>query len=131
MSALMLWRGISLGVFLIGCAVVLHREDLTYHWLFVVMAASSLVNALLKGQWRWAVHPLFWGAALAWNYLPNLERQPGRIGGWTLFLGLTGGSLILAFFVGLVPRRPPAPPPEPPRRPGEGRVIDVEAEGPS
>jgi hypothetical protein len=80
----------------------------------------SFVNALLKGSWRFAPHPLMWCAGLSWAILSP------DIGGWTMILLLCGASVILGFLVGLVPRRPRAPETPPPPRPGDGVVIDVE-----
>jgi hypothetical protein len=113
------WRGISLGLFLVALAALIHFGA-DWRWIFVVMAGMSLLNAVGKGRWRWAPHPLLWGAGLTYSYATE------RVGGWTMALALVGASLIVAFLVSLVPRRPPAP--LPPPRPGAGVVLDVDAE---
>lgn len=121
MTFTLAWRGISLGLFLLALAAILHFGA-PWQWIFVVMAGMSLLNAVGKGRWRWAPHPLLWGAGLSWSYATE------RVGGWTMALALLGASLIVAFLVSLAPRRPPAPPP--PHRPGAGVVLDVEPKGP-
>lgn len=119
------WRGISLGVFLLAVAAIVHW-DAPWQWVFVVMAGMSLVNAVVKGRRRFAPHPLLWGAGLAYAYLSPPPPDPRHFGGWTMFVALCGASLVLSFLISLVPSRPrrPAPPP----RPGAGIVIDVPAE---
>ena len=110
-----IWGGISLGVFFIALGVLV-ATDAPLHWLFVVMAGMSFVNAVVKRRWRFAPHPLIWSAGLGWAYATGFS-------GWAMFWYLCGASVILGFLIGLVPRS--APPPPPPPRPGSGVVIDV------
>ncbi len=119
------WRGISLGVLLLSLAALL-RFDAPWQWVFVVMAGMSLVNAIVKGRWRFAPHPLLWGGGLAYAYLSPPAPDPRHFGGWTMLLALCGASLVLSFLISLVPARKPRP--APPPRPGAGIVIDVPAE---
>jgi len=116
------WQGVSLGLFFLSLAAIVHFGG-DWQWIFVVMAGMSLVNAVGKGRWRWAPQPLLWGAGLAYAYASPPAGQPGHVGGWTMFFALCGASIVLSFLTSLVPRRPPreAPPP----RPGAGIVIDV------
>jgi hypothetical protein len=110
------WKGVSLGIFLVALAAILHfKKD--WEWIFVVMAGLSLLNAIGKGRWRWVPHPILWGAGLAYAY------HTGKVGGWTMALALLGASLVVSFLVSLIPKPPPPPPPA--ARPGEGVVIDV------
>lgn len=120
MKASTAWKSIAPGILFIAIGVIL-ATDLEWQWIFVVVAGLSLGNALVKRRWRWAPHPLLWGAGLGWTY----AHRPGE--GWSAFWMLCGISIILSFLVGLVPRRPPPPPP--PRPPGAGVVIDVERVG--
>ena len=118
MTASSVWKGISLGVFFIALAVIIQSEAIRWPWLLPVMAAMSFVNAVLKGAWRFAPHPLLWCAGLSWTIVsPTLTIGPA-------FLYLCGTSIILAFLISLIPHRP-APAAVPPR-PGDGVVIDVE-----
>ena len=125
MNLLTWWRGLSLGLLLIAVAAILHDDHLTWHWMFVVLAAMSFVNALLKKRWRWAVQPLMWCLGLGFAYSTPAEGQPGHIGGWTMFFALCGASLVLSFLIGLIPQRPETRAAAPPPRPGSGIVIDV------
>jgi hypothetical protein len=118
MTASQAWKGVSLGVFLLAIAVILQSPTITWHWILPVMAGMSFLNAVLKGSWRFAIHPLVWCAGLSWAILsPTLTR-------WPAIFGLCGISIILAFLIGRIPhrRRPAAVPP----RPGDGVIIDVE-----
>ncbi len=119
MSAVAVWRNVSLGVFCIAVGALVYL-DAPWQWIFVVFAGLSLVNALVKGRWRWAPHPLAWGLGLGWAYATGTSA-------WAMFWWLCGGSVFLAWLVSLVPRRPPPGPAGPPSRPGDGVVIDVEA----
>jgi hypothetical protein len=113
----MVWSGISLGVFFIALGVLVSTGE-PWQWIFVVCAGMSLVNAVVKGRWRFAPHPLMWGLGLGWAYATGESA-------WGAFWVLCGASVIVAFLISLIPRRPPPPPP--PARPGAGVVIDVEA----
>jgi hypothetical protein len=116
-TARFVWGGISLGVFFIALGVIIARGwGENFQWLFVVMAGMSLVNAIVKGRWRFAPHPLLWAAGLGWAYATGYN-------GWAMFWYLCGASVILGFLIGLIPRSPPPPPPA--ARPGAGVVIDV------
>jgi len=103
------WSSISLGVFLIALAWVI-QAGYPLKWLWVVLCGTSTVGALVKGHWRWSVHPALWGAGLSYAFTNE------GVSGWAAFFGLLGGSLILGWLVRLVPRTPPPP---------DG-VIDVE-----
>jgi len=114
-TARLVWGGISLGVFFIALGVLV-ATGAPLRWLLIVLAGMSLVNAVVKGRWRFAPHPLMWGAGLGWAYATGSNA-------WAMFWYLCGASVIVGFLIGLVPRRPPPPPPPP--RPGAGVVIDV------
>jgi hypothetical protein len=119
------WRGMSLGIFLIAIAGIVHSTKLTWHWMFVVMAGMAFVSALLRRRWRWAPHPLLWTCGLGYAYTSPPEGERGHVGGWTMFFALCGASLILSFLINLIPARPSRRDPPPPPRPGDGIVIDV------
>ena len=121
MRAAQVWGGVSLGVLFLALAAMVHYGR-PWQWIFVVFAGMSLLNALAKGRWRWLPHPLLWGAGLSWSYAVP-PGDPRHVGGWTMFLALCGASVIVAFLVGLVPRRRRT---EGPRRPGEGVVVDID-----
>jgi hypothetical protein len=118
----------SLGLFLIAIAAIIHSDWLTWHWIFVVMFGMSFVNALAKKRWRWVPQPLMWCLGLSYAYSSPPEGQPGHVGGWTMFFALCGASLVLSFLTNLIPKRAPKERPAPPPRPGAGIVIDVSAE---
>jgi len=110
------WRNLAPGVFLLGLGASL-AGPWAWQWIFVHLAAMSVVNALVKRRWRSLPHGLLWGCGLGFSY------ATGRVGGWPMFWMLCGASIILSFLLSLVPDPPPPPPP--PRRPGAGVVIDV------
>jgi hypothetical protein len=105
------WRNVSIGVLFLAVGVIVYR-DAPWQWIFVVFAGLSLVNAVVKGRWRWTPHPLLWGLGLGWAYATGMNA-------WAMFWWLLGGSVFLGFLVSLIPSRPPP-------RPGEGVVIDAE-----
>jgi hypothetical protein len=119
-SAARVWSSISAGLFLLAVAVLI-QTGAGAKWILVVLCASSAVGALVKGWWRWAVHPLLWGAALADHFLHH------RWNAWALGFGLLGASALLSVLVDIVPRRHRGPPPPPPPpRPGSGIVLEAE-----
>ena len=118
MTPATVWRNLSLGVFCLAVGALVYL-DLPWKWIFVVVAGMSLVRALVSARWRWAPHPLLWGLGLGWAYA-------GGFSGWVMFWWLCGGSVILAFLISLVPRRPPPARAGPPPRPGDGVVLDAE-----
>ena len=117
MTARMVWGGISVGVFFIALGALV-AAGAPLRWLLVVLAGMSFVNAVVKRRWRFAPHPLLWGAGLGWAYATGGNA-------WAMLWYLCGASVILGFLIGLVPRRVPPPPPPPVQRPGDGVVIDV------
>jgi len=119
------WRGLSLGLFLIAIAAIVH-SGADWQWIFVVMFGMSFVNAVAKGRWRWVPQPLLWGTGLWYAYSSPPEGEPGHIGGWTMFIALCGASLVLSFLTNLIPKRVPREESAP--RPGAGIVIDVSAD---
>ena len=110
------WRNISIGVFFLAVGGLLWLGAF-WPWILVVFCGMSLLNSLLKGNWRWAIHPLLWGLGISYAI------ASGTVGGWAMFWALCGASIILSYVVGLVPRRVSR---TPHRAPGARIVIDAE-----
>jgi len=104
------------------------QQGKPWTWVFLVLAATSTVGALLRGNWRWAIHPLLWGAGIGWTLLNHEEFRSGdpqRLNGWAVFFGLLGASMILGFAIDRIPRRRRRTPDAPPR-PGAGDILDTQ-----
>jgi len=119
MKAIAVWTRISVGVFLLGLAAIFQLGG-RWWWMFVLIAGMSAVKAAVTGRWRWFPHPFLWAAGLSYAF-----ASP-EVGGGTMFVALAGASLLLGFFISLVPRRERRPPPSPPPPPGAGVVLDAE-----
>jgi len=97
-AAATVWRNVSLGVFFLAVAALLYLGEF-WPWILVVFCGMWLVNAVFKGQWRWAPHPLLWGLGLGYAF------ASATVGGWAMFWALCGASIILSYLIGLVPHR--------------------------
>jgi predicted phage tail protein len=124
-SAQRLWSALSFGILLIGAALIVQSGVLS--WLLVLLAVSSLFNALIKKRWRFVPHPLLWAAGMSWAIMNE------DINGFAMFLALCGASFILWRVMAMLspkPSRPGpgrVPPPRPRSDPPGGPVLDAEA----
>ena len=115
-AAATFWRNVSFGVFLVATGVLLAMGRF-WPWILVVLCGMSFLNAALKAQWRWAVHPLLWGGVLSWMYATQYDGICAAV------VVLCGGSIILWYVVDLIPRPKPD---EHHHAPGPRTVLDAE-----